>query len=369
MLLDPATLGARLAHRRRAAGPVAGASPTAPAPETHGSALELASRPHRSAGAAAGELRGPARAAGRRPRGARPARRGGRAPIRSRSGRTSRSRPASATSPSTRRCASSPAASRPSRCTCTSPCPTPEAAIDALRGPARAPPRCCSGLSANSPVLAGARHGPRLRPHAGLQHVPADGDPAARSPRYAEYVEAIDVLLRCDAIPEPTYLWWDARLQPRFGTLEVRVMDAQTRAPDTAALAALVQCVVRLEATERWASRAQSHAWEALDENRFIAARDGMAGGADRRRRRSPPAGRGLPRRAARRVRAARARARLRGGAGAGAGHRGAAGPRAPAAPREGGARRAGAELGPLVQALAGEFTAPRPEPAVAGRA
>ena len=104
-----------------------------------------------------------------------------------------------------------------------------------------------------------------------------------------EYVEAIDVLLRCGAIPEPTYLWWDARLQPRFGTLEVRVMDAQTRAPDTAALAALVQCVVRLEATERWASRAQSHAWEALDENRFIAARDGMRAelidvGRDRRR-------------------------------------------------------------------------------------
>ena len=67
---------------------------------------------------------------------------------------------------------------------------------------------------------------------------------------YADYVEAIDVLLRCDAFPEPTFLWWDVRLQPKLGTLEVRIMDAQTRAADNAALAALVQCAVRLEATE-----------------------------------------------------------------------------------------------------------------------
>ena len=56
------------------------------------------------------------------------------------------------------------------------------------------------------------------------------------------------MLVRCDAIPEPTFLWWDARLQPRFGTVEVRIMDAQTRIEDTAAIATLVQCLVRLEA-------------------------------------------------------------------------------------------------------------------------
>jgi gamma-glutamyl:cysteine ligase YbdK (ATP-grasp superfamily) len=34
-------------------------------------------------------------------------------------------------------------------------------------------------------------------------------------------VEAIDVLIRCDAVPEPTFLWWDVRPQPRFGTVAV----------------------------------------------------------------------------------------------------------------------------------------------------
>ncbi len=84
------------------------------------------------------------------------------------------------------------------------------------------------------------------------------------------------MLVRCDAIPEPTFLWWDARLQPTFGTVEVRVMDAQTRVEDTAALAALVQCLVRLEAERSAAPPIAAEAQEVVAENRFIAARDGM---------------------------------------------------------------------------------------------
>jgi glutamate---cysteine ligase / carboxylate-amine ligase len=93
---------------------------------------------------------------------------------------------------------------------------------------------------------------------------------------YAEYVEAVDVLLRCGAIPEPTFLWWDVRLQPKLGTIEVRIMDAQTRVRDNAALAALVQCAVRLEATEGYVDEAIAARPEVLDENRFLAVRDGM---------------------------------------------------------------------------------------------
>jgi glutamate---cysteine ligase / carboxylate-amine ligase len=106
---------------------------------------------------------------------------------------------------------------------------------------------------------------------------------------YADYVEGVDVLLRCDAFPEPTFLWWDVRLQPRFGTVEVRVMDAQTRVADTAAITAFVQCLVRLEALEGHAGHGLVTRPEVLDENRFIAARDGMAAelidpGVERRR-------------------------------------------------------------------------------------
>ena len=53
-------------------------------------------------------------------------------------------------------------------------------------------------------------------------------------------------------------------------------MDAQTRSADNAALAALVQCAVRLEATEGYADEAIACRPEVLDENRFLATRDGM---------------------------------------------------------------------------------------------
>ena len=84
------------------------------------------------------------------------------------------------------------------------------------------------------------------------------------------------MLIRADAVPEPTFLWWDVRPQPRFGTVEVRIMDAQTTLADTAALAALVQSIVRLEVEEGAATYDCGIPPEVLNENRFLAARDGM---------------------------------------------------------------------------------------------
>ena len=130
-------------------------------------------------------------------------------------------------------------------------------------------------LSANSPYQGGRDTGMASIRTPLFQAFPRVGIPR-RFGSYAAYVEAIDVLLRCGAIPEHSFVWWDARLQPGYGTLEVRVMDAQTRLRDTAALAALVQSLVRLEAGEGMAEEALLDAPEALDENRFLAARDGM---------------------------------------------------------------------------------------------
>jgi len=82
--------------------------------------------------------------------------------------------------------------------------------------------------------------------------------------------------VRCGAVPEPSFLWWDVRLQPRFGTVEVRVLDAQTEVADTMALVALFQSVSRLELLEGHTSERLLDSPEALAENRFLAARDGM---------------------------------------------------------------------------------------------
>jgi len=131
-------------------------------------------------------------------------------------------------------------------------------------------------LSGNSPFWQGRDTGLCSMRTPLFQAFPRVGIPREfRS--YADYVEGIDMLLRCDAFPEPTFLWWDVRLQPRFGTLEVRVMDAQTRVADTAAIVAFVQCLVRLEALEGHAGHALVSRPEVLEENRFVASRDGMS--------------------------------------------------------------------------------------------
>jgi glutamate---cysteine ligase / carboxylate-amine ligase len=152
--------------------------------------------------------------------------------------------------------------------------PDPALAVRALTG-IRAHLPLVLALSANSPFWRGRDSGLASVRTPLFQAFPRVGIPRAFRD-YADYVEAVDVLIRCGAIPEPTFLWWDARLQPRLGTLEVRIMDAQTCVADTAALTALVQCLVRLEALGG-APRAQPAATpEVLAENRFLAARDGV---------------------------------------------------------------------------------------------
>jgi carboxylate-amine ligase len=152
--------------------------------------------------------------------------------------------------------------------------PSPEAALRALNA-LRLHIPVLLALSGNSPFWQGRDSGLASARTPAFQAFPRTGT-ARRFDDYADYVEAIDVLVRCDAIPEPTFLWWDARLQPAFGTVEVRVMDAQTRVEDAAAIAALVQCLVRLEAERGDVPAGVAEADEVVAENRFIAARDGM---------------------------------------------------------------------------------------------
>jgi carboxylate-amine ligase len=83
-------------------------------------------------------------------------------------------------------------------------------------------------------------------------------------------------LIDAGAVPEATFFWWDVRLQPRLATVEIRIMDAQTALEDVEALVALIQSLVVMEATDRFAPERLLDSPEVLDENRFLAARDGM---------------------------------------------------------------------------------------------
>jgi glutamate---cysteine ligase / carboxylate-amine ligase len=129
--------------------------------------------------------------------------------------------------------------------------------------------------SGNSPYWRGRDSGMASFRTPLFQGFPRSGIPR-RFGSYDAYVDAVDVMLRAEIFPEPTFIWWDVRVQPRLGTVEVRIPDAQTTVADMAGIAALIQALVRLEATEGYAAPELVGAQEVLEENRFIAARDGM---------------------------------------------------------------------------------------------
>jgi carboxylate-amine ligase len=100
--------------------------------------------------------------------------------------------------------------------------------------------------SANSPFLDGRDTGlhsvrtqifTRTFPRCGI-HEPF-GD-------WQTYVDFIDLLARTGAIVEATQLWWSVRPHHTFGTVELRICDAQTGGEESFALAALlVACVAQ----------------------------------------------------------------------------------------------------------------------------
>jgi glutamate---cysteine ligase / carboxylate-amine ligase len=96
---------------------------------------------------------------------------------------------------------------------------------------------------------------------------------------FQEYSARVGFMVESGAIEDYTYLWYDVRPHPNFGTVEIRVMDAQTRLEHTLALAALVQAMVK-ELCEHFASGEElsSYPYEMLDENKWLAARHGLDG-------------------------------------------------------------------------------------------
>jgi glutamate---cysteine ligase / carboxylate-amine ligase len=152
--------------------------------------------------------------------------------------------------------------------------PDPETAIRVLNR-MRAHLPLLLALSVNSPFWQGRDTGLASARTPLFQAFPRVGIPRVFAD-YADWAQTVDLLVRCEAFPEPSYLWWDVRPQPRFGTVEVRVLDAQSTVDETGALCALVQSLVRLEALEGYAHDKLIRTQEVLDENRFIAARDGM---------------------------------------------------------------------------------------------
>jgi glutamate---cysteine ligase / carboxylate-amine ligase len=133
-------------------------------------------------------------------------------------------------------------------------------------------------LSANSPFWRGDTTGLDSTRTPIFRAFPRVGIPP-RYDNFDDWSKRIEFMVRTKAIGDYTYLWYDVRPHPNFGTVEVRVMDSQTRVEHTLALAALVQAMVKELAEHHDAGKRLSrYPYEMLDENKWIAARHGLSG-------------------------------------------------------------------------------------------
>jgi glutamate---cysteine ligase / carboxylate-amine ligase len=131
-------------------------------------------------------------------------------------------------------------------------------------------------LSANSPFWRGETTGLASSRQMIFAAFPRSGPPP-RFNDYSDYAEVVGQLEKTGCIADYTHIWWDIRLHPRFGTIEVRVMDAVTRVEDTTALAAYVQGLVKYYSDAYEAGRELPSYHRILTtENKWLAARYGL---------------------------------------------------------------------------------------------
>jgi carboxylate-amine ligase len=131
-------------------------------------------------------------------------------------------------------------------------------------------------LSANSPFWRGEATGLASSRQMVFAAFPRSGPPP-RFRDYADYAEVVGQLEKTGCIADYTHIWWDIRLHPRFGTIEIRVMDAVTRVEETVALTAYVQALVKHYA-ERFDSGAELPSFHRIliSENKWLGARYGL---------------------------------------------------------------------------------------------
>lgn len=94
-------------------------------------------------------------------------------------------------------------------------------------------------------------------------------------------------ICRAGDLDDYTHIWWDVRIHPGLGTIEIRAADTQSDLRRAAAIAALIHCLVRLEAGR---DQAGIPSREALAESSFQATRHGLEANLLDRRAESVPA-------------------------------------------------------------------------------
>ena len=131
-------------------------------------------------------------------------------------------------------------------------------------------------LSASSPFWRGEATGLRSSRHMVFAAFPRSGPPP-RFRDYADYAEVVGQLERTGCIADYTHIWWDIRLHPRLGTIEIRICDAVSALPDVIAITAFCQALVK-HYSEQYDAGEEIPSYHRIltTENKWLAGRYGL---------------------------------------------------------------------------------------------
>jgi glutamate---cysteine ligase / carboxylate-amine ligase len=134
-------------------------------------------------------------------------------------------------------------------------------------------------VSANSPYVDGRDSGLHsARTQTFTRSFPRCGVPEEFG-GWRAYRDYMEFLLRTSSIVEFTQVWWSIRPHFRFGTVEVRICDAQSTASESEALAGLVAACVAQAVRDLDEGRPFTHpAGRLIEENMWRAIRWGLDG-------------------------------------------------------------------------------------------
>lgn len=96
---------------------------------------------------------------------------------------------------------------------------------------------------------------------------------------WGAYADFIDLLTATGSIAEATQLWWSVRPHHLFGTVELRICDAQTRGEESFGLAAMITaCIVQTALDFDCGALAEPLRQREIEENLWRAIRHGLEG-------------------------------------------------------------------------------------------
>lgn len=135
-----------------------------------------------------------------------------------------------------------------------------------------------AALAANSPYFEGRDSGLASSRLKLTEDFPRSGVPPVFE-TWREFAAFVSWGRASGSFADVSFLWWDLRLRPEYGTLEFRIADTQTTGEEAAAFAAVCHALVAsLRARAQAGDPLPVHASHRINENRWRAIRDGLDG-------------------------------------------------------------------------------------------